>query len=820
MSWTNDPELEEMFRDEVASRSAALVDGAVRLAARDYDAELTADMYREGHSVKGTSRVMGFEALSVAGKLLESTWRSIDSGDLEWDADIADALLALAEALPDAVAADRALGTPDMSEAIEGLEAVLEAFGGVPPPSDAPPADTERRQPPLMDPVPFDVSNVDEAVTPIGHESPEELAASYDPFYEDDGPSTLDMLRARRTGKIGSDEALEQALAVPDPAKAGVEEPPVAADPPGDTSGPTPPDAEAPSSPEIAATSAPRRLDPADYPERVDLASLALLPAVEGFDIGGLLGAVQDWATDQTMTVSAGRLYRMINGLAALRVEAEALLHKAQSHRLATGIDSLDLMTSIAELTSELAAVEMQSIELTAVPVNGMLTTVPQLVGFISRKLGKEVRFETTGGELLVDRAVIDVIGDPIRQLVVNAVRHGIETPDERTAAGKATTGLIAVDIELLEGQLQVTVSDDGAGVDWETVGRQANRDGLIEAPSKDPEVLMPVIFSQGFSTVVETELGGSGNGLGTVAQGVESLFGRLSLQSDPGQGTVVRFTVPTSRALQRIVIVEDGGLRWGIPDAAVDQIIPLSQANVDWEADKPQLRLRDTSVPLYAISQVIGGGTAALSEILVVSHRAGTAAFAVGKVEVIREVATKELGPLLQGPRHITGAALLGGGDLVLVLDPFELVERARQGESSGTLNGPRLLIVDDSAGVRAVVAAALTSNGFVTSTVNTVAEAVDHLAAQYVEAVVVDYSMPGEDGVTLVRKIRSSNPDIPIVMLSGVADVVDQRRALDAGANAFLDKSDLREGALAATLHHLLARVPQKTDTQTSVQ
>lgn len=800
MGWTNDPELAQLFREELTTRSAALVEGAVRYAAREHDAALTTDLYREGHSIKGTARVMGFEAISVAGKLLESTWRAIDQGELEWDHEVSDALLGLAETLPEAIDADPLTGTPEMTMAIEDLRTALEAVGKPPSPDPAPPEPSERREA-LADPVPFDVDDVEDAM--VGHETPSELSGSYEIGFDDeDEPSTLDILRAKSSGKteprsatIGtpSDQGPSPAVGVAEPSAPIYETPSVV--PVGSTAGGISPFGAGPTG------------------DSVDLQALPSLAAVDGSDVGGLLGAVQDWASGQTVTVNAGRLYELINGVAALRIDAEAVLHRAQSHRLATGIESGDVVSAINSLTTRLVDLERQSLELTAVPLDNVLATLPQLVGFISRKLGKEVRFEVTGGEILIDRAIIDVIGDPVRQLVVNAIRHGIETPERRKAAGKPATGLVAVDVTLLDGHVQVTVSDDGAGVDWAAVNRIALGEGLLDEPATDPSALLPVIFTPGFSTAQQTELGGAGNGLPSVAAAIESLFGRLSIHSDGGRGTVARFMVPTSRALQRIVIVEDGGLRWGLPDTAVDQVMPLATADVDWEAPQPQLRLRNESVPLYAISQIVGGGRANLSEILVVSHRSGTVAFAVGKVEMVREVATKELGPLLQGPNHITGAALLGAGDVVLVLDPYELSERARLGQTAATLNGPRVLIVDDSPGVRAVVSAALSSNGFVTSTVTTASEAMEHLGGHHVDAIVVDFSMPGEDGITLVGRIRSHDAFIPIVMLSGAAEVADQKRALAAGANAYLDKSDLREGALAATLQHLVGKVTRRT-------
>lgn len=800
MTWTRDPQLGQMFREELDQRSSALAEGAVAYAARDFDASLTTDMCREGHSVKGTARVMGFETIGDAGALLEKTWRLIDGGNLEWDADVADALIVLAEALPESIDAAGITDTDELTFALQTLEAALEALGVPPSPSGAPPAQAERRQP-LADPVPFDVADVEQAraSVAVGHETPEELSPAHVPGFgeDEDEPSTLDMLRAKaaqNTDSPARDGATKTATGQPGARPDKEQE-----------STPVPRPSTAAASPAAGAASPPRRRRSDDLPV-VDIANLQSLTVVDGFDVGGLLGAVQDWATGQTVTVGAGQLYRMINGVAALRVEAEAILHKAQSSRVATGHDPGDLAGHLSSLVSELAALEQQSLDLTAVPIGSVLATLPQLVGFLSRRIGRQATFESTGGHVRVDRAIIDAIGDPIRQLVVNSILHGIEAPDRRTSTGKPTTGTVSVDVEQLDGQIQVTVADDGAGIDWAQVGREAKDRGLVAGDTEDPQELLPVLFSEGFSTAEQNEFGGAGNGLAATAGAIEALLGRMSLRSEAGRGTIARFTVPTTRALQRIVIVEDGGLRWGLPDTAIDQIIPLAQADVDWDAPQPKLRIRGATLPLYAISQVVGGGTATLSEILVVSHRTGTAAFAVGRVDTVREVATKELGPLLQGPKHITGAALLGAGDLVLVLDPFELVERAEQGESSGTLNGPRLLIVDDSPGVRAVVTAALSSNGFVTSSVSTVAEALEHLAEHHVDAIVVDFQMPGEDGISLLRKVRANDPALPIVMLSAVADVEDQKMALESGANAVLEKSDLREGALAATLYHLI--------------
>jgi two-component system chemotaxis sensor kinase CheA len=159
----------------------------------------------------------------------------------------------------------------------------------------------------------------------------------------------------------------------------------------------------------------------------------------------------------------------------------------------------------------------------------------------------------------------------------------------------------------------------------------------------------------------------------------------------------------------------------------------------------------------------------------------------------------------VVAGPSHITGAALMGGGDVVLILDAGSVVQLC-QAVPRPVAPRARILVVDDSQGARAVIAGSLASSGFSTSVAESAFEALEVLGEEHVDALVVDFSMPVEDGVDLVRKIRATKNNLPIVMLSGVAKEEDQQRAIEAGVDAFFEKADFREGALAAQLRTLL--------------
>ena len=189
----------------------------------------------------------------------------------------------------------------------------------------------------------------------------------------------------------------------------------------------------------------------------------------------------------------------------------------------------------------------------------------------------------------------------------------------------------------------------------------------------------------------------------------------------------------------------------------------------------------------------------------IVLSHRVGASAFMVASIEGSLEVAVTELAPLAAGPAHVTGVALLGAGEVALVIDVGRLVERTRvsPGESRSRA---RVLVVDDSAGGRAVLSGSLSSSGFSTSVAGSVAEALDVLADVPIDALVVDFALPTASGITLVEKVRLRDRRMPIVMISAVASADDKVRAKKAGVDRFFDKSDFREGALVTALRDLL--------------
>ncbi len=795
-----------MFLDEVDERSKRLIEGGKAMQRGGVDDEMSGVMLREGHTIKGTARVMGFEAISDAGKMIEDLWRGVKAGDIEPYPNLGRALVALAEVLPAATDADPDTGSPEMNAAMEKLN---RATGFVLAEQSDQPAAAPPAEPPPFEPSPSEPSASE---TPAATEPPPTPEPA--PTAQEDEAPIADVVPL--PGALPAAEETPAAASEPPPdppaEPARHEEPP-----------PVRPEATPPAVPERRATSTEPAQSADQAPERQGVVSARSVPLdpvkpepemigtvipddpeVYGPDLGGLLGSLENWASGQTIQVSAGRLYRLINHVASMRVELDSVLGEMRYSPQVT-LDMIEHMTDLVRATSSL---EMNAMELGAVPVRQMTNTLPQLVRYLAKKLGKEVRFEISAADDLdVDRQVLDKISDPVRQLIVNALNHGIETPAVREAAGKPATGVISVSLARRGSSFEVVVNDDGYGIDYELVHQLAVSQGLVSAASPiDVEMLRPILFFPWFTTKAGDELNSVGAGLSNVADAVESLYGRIRLESKAGEGTTVTLVFPTVRDLQRVLIIDSGGMKWGIPEAVIDAIIPLESAKLRASGDRQVLAIDGNEVPVAPIAQVVGAvDTRPPVQVVALAHRAGSAAVTVNEVLGIREVAAKELGPVVSGPSHITGAALMGGGDVVLVLDAGAVVQMC-QAVPTPVAPRSRILVVDDSQGARAVIAGSLASSGFSTSVAESAFEALDILAEEQIDALVVDFSMPAQDGVELVRKVRSAGIHIPIIMLSGVAEAEDQQRALEAGVDAFFEKADFREGALAAQLRSLL--------------
>jgi len=521
--------------------------------------------------------------------------------------------------------------------------------------------------------------------------------------------------------------------------------------------------------------------------------------------LGGLLASIEHELGGAVTRVDTGDLYRLINRAIEIGLDAEAL---ADLSRVAfEGADPARLLAAwhgqLERLSADVAELQAWAVSLANGRFGEAIETFPQFVRFLARRLGKEVAFETNGLDILIDRQIIDLLREPLRHLIVNAVDHGIEAPATRVEAGKPSLGRVVLDARVVDDRLVITVTDDGEGIDWDAVAETARLQGL---PTRVAD-LHSHLFRPGFTTLGgPTEFGGTGEGLGLMASMVDRMGGSVNVESARGTGTTVQVDLPRSLVLQSVVIVASGDQFFGVAEPAVLGTVSLLTSSTRFGETGRMLIFRGEPVPIVSFSRAMGiPEREAENEALVISTRRGLTAVAVSEIIDHRRVAVKSIGPILDGGDHLAGAAFLGGGQVIVIVDHNYLGGLSGIPEQAPDVRA-RVLVVDDSAGVRQVIGASLRGLGYEVEVASSAREAVHIMDRRRFDVLVVDYSMPRSNGVELVRALRHTGISLPIIMVSGVANEEDKSRAWEAGVDAYLDKFDVRRGALSATIRQLL--------------
>jgi two-component system chemotaxis sensor kinase CheA len=366
-----------------------------------------------------------------------------------------------------------------------------------------------------------------------------------------------------------------------------------------------------------------------------------------------------------------GELIVTGNSLAAIVAEA-AGVNVSLARRLRTFQAELD--RSVAAMQRAVTAVRL-------VPVGPAVRRLPRLVREIADTLGREVDFAIDGEAIEVDKAIADTLFEPLLHLVRNALDHGIETPDRRRAAGKAVEGQLRLGFARSGEQLHVTLADDGAGIDPARIRDIAITRGIITADAAaalDDRSAIGLIFAPGFSTVEQvTDLSGRGVGMDAVRRSVEGAGGRIEVESRHGAGTTMRIVLPLSAITTRLLIVRAGGERYAIPFDRIAETAITPAGRVVAIGGGEALVLRDTTIPLLHLSELVGGarGTADTLRLVVTHTGAERVALAIDGFDARVDAMVKPANGLLATLPGVSGTTLLGNGEVLVVLDPERLI-------------------------------------------------------------------------------------------------------------------------------------------------
>jgi chemosensory pili system protein ChpA (sensor histidine kinase/response regulator) len=443
-----------------------------------------------------------------------------------------------------------------------------------------------------------------------------------------------------------------------------------------------------------------------------------------------------------------------------------------------------------------------------------------------ARELGKRVELEFSGGEVQIDRNVLERMISPFEHMIRNSLDHGIETEAERVRAGKPAVGRITVAAKQEGNEIVIRFADDGAGMNVERIRAKAIERGLVsgDANLSEDDLLQFVLLS-GFSTATRiTQLSGRGVGMDVVHSEVKQLGGSMAVNTEAGKGTTFIIRLPLTLSITQALMVYVGDQQFAIPLASVSNIIECTPAQLSriGVGKNPLLNHNDKLYPFMNLGARLGIASAGRDgrKVPVLLARAGAreVAIQVDGLGGTREIVIKALGPQLAEIKGLAGATILGDGRVVLILDVGGLwyaeealhVEHAERPTPAAEVRvRPIVMVVDDSLTVRKVTGKHLQKQGYDVMVAKDGIDAVEQLRTRVPDLMLVDIEMPRMDGYELTGRVRADPAlkHIPIIMITSRAGEKHRNRALDLGVDIYMSKP-YQEDELFRNVDVLLAR------------
>jgi len=467
-------------------------------------------------------------------------------------------------------------------------------------------------------------------------------------------------------------------------------------------------------------------------------------------------------------------------------------------------------------------------------PFSSLLEIFPKLVRDLSREQGKDIDLVIRGGEVEIERRILEEMKDPLIHLVRNCIDHGIERPKDRIKKKKPAQGTIVIAISPKDSSsIEIAISDDGAGVDVARVREVALKHGVIsieEAEEYSEPQTMSLIYCSGISTSpIVTDVSGRGLGLAIVRERVERLGGVISLDTLSDAGATFRIALPMTLATFRGVQVLANDHLFVIPTTSVDRVSKLKREEIKTVENRETIRFNGQTVLLVRLSDALGmsrkiaageaAGThaAPLLTVVVLTSAEKRIAFTVDEIVNEQEVLVKSLGRQLSRVRNMAGAAILGSGQTVLILNVHDLLESAIKVGAALPVAAKTVekvepkeqtvLVVEDSITARTLLKNILESAGY---NVRTAVDGIDGfttLKEGTFDLVVSDVDMPRMNGFDLTAKIRADKKlsELPVVLVTALQSREDRERGIDVGADAYIVKSSFDQSNLLEIVRRL---------------
>jgi two-component system, chemotaxis family, sensor kinase CheA len=400
-------------------------------------------------------------------------------------------------------------------------------------------------------------------------------------------------------------------------------------------------------------------------------------------------------ASESTIRVDVSQLDRLMNRvgeLVLLRNQIVQYTNSTEDSELLGTSQRLNLLTT--ELQEGVMKTRMQ-------PIGNIWSKFPRTVRDVALGCGKQVRIEMEGKDTELDKTIIEAIKDPLTHLVRNAIDHGIETPAARQAAGKEPEGRLFLRAFHEGGQVNIEITDDGAGLDYEKIRNKALQKGFItadQAARMTERETANLIFLPGFSTTEKvTNVSGRGVGMDVVKTNIEKIGGTVDVQSKPGQGSTVRMKIPLTLAIIPALIITTAGDRYAIPQVCLLELVRLeaeqARKGIERINGASVYRLRGRLLPLVYLrrelnadrqgrdevqSQTAADGASQTVNIVVLRADDRQFGLVVDEINDTEEIVVKPLSKQLKSINAYAGATIMGDGKVALILDVLGLAQRA----------------------------------------------------------------------------------------------------------------------------------------------
>ena len=543
------------------------------------------------------------------------------------------------------------------------------------------------------------------------------------------------------------------------------------------------------------------------------------------YEVSALIGSQASVSKNKTIGLSrAGSDWSGIHEFDELEFDRYSDFHLMSRELTETSADIGALGGEFRDILSEFDAYLTRQSRLTSeiqdklmhfrmIPLATLSTRLHRAVRVTARQRGKEVGLIIEGEEVQFDKIMLDELNEALLHILRNAVDHGIEEPSEREALGKTREGKILLRAYREGTQLVVQIKDDGAGLNPDRIKAKAIQNGLVTDSEIDTwanEKLFNLIFAPGFSTAGQvSQISGRGVGMDVVNEVVDSLKGRIFIESILGDGVVFTIRLPVTLSLIQVLIVQVSNQKLAFPLADVNQVIYVEPKNIEVVSGSRVVGIDGKIVPIVWLADALNmsenqTGSEDRLPVIVLEIGNNQVALVVDHLLGGREVVVKTLGAHLRHVHGLIGSTLMGDGSIILILNPSELTQEqkiaSRSYKDVVTSNASRssrsfeILIVDDSFSVRRVVANLIKKAGWQPLLAKNGLEALDLIQRSVTlpDLILLDVEMPQMDGYELTSTLRA-NPDyqsLPIVMLTSRGGDKHRKKAFEVGATEYVIK------------------------------